>query len=111
MTPNTLDLLPTALMNSYYNMTLIYHLTGVLDLIYVSFNPTKSVQISFRANTIMSYHLNEQVIPKLKSHRDLGVTISELSWRNHYSYILSKAYKTLSLIRCTITVIINTGYT
>ena len=69
---------------------------------YLCFNPTKCVHISFRANRITSYHLNEQVIPKLNSHRDLGIIISEnLSWRNHYTNILSKAYKTLSLLRRT----------
>ena len=49
-----------------------------------------------------NYHLNEQLIPKLKSHQDLGIILSDdLSWRNHYTYILSKAYKSLNLIRCT----------
>ena len=69
---------------------------------YLYFNPTKCVHISFRTNRITSYHLNEQVIPKLNSHHDLGIIISEnLSWRNHYTNILSKAYKTLSLTRRT----------
>ena len=33
---------------------------------YLSFNPTKRVHISFRANKTTSYHLNEQVIPQTK---------------------------------------------
>ena len=42
--------------------------------------------------------------PKLNSHHDLGVIISDyLSWRNHYYVykLLSKVYKTLSLIHHT----------
>ena len=67
-----------------------------------SFSPIRCVHISFRANRITSYHLNEQAIPKLNSYCGLGVIISDdLSWRNHYMYILSKAYKTLSLIHRT----------
>ena len=66
---------------------------------YLCFNPSKCVHISFRANSITSYHLNKQLIPKVKSHWNLGVILSDdLTWRNHYTYILSKAYKTLNLI-------------
>ena len=69
---------------------------------YLCFNPIKCIHISFRANRITSYHLNEQAMPKPNSHHDLGVIISDdLSWRNHYTYILSKAYNTLSLIHRT----------
>ena len=69
---------------------------------YLCFNPTKCVHISFKANSVRSYHLKEQAIPKLNSHRDLGVILSDdLSWKNHYTYILSKAYKILGLIRRT----------
>ena len=67
-------------------------------------NPIKCVHISFRANRITSYRLNKHAIPKLNSHRDLGVIIYDCSsWRNHYTYeiILSKVYKTLSHIHHT----------
>ena len=43
---------------------------------FLCFNPTKCVHISFRAQRNTLYHLNEQEIPKLDSHRDLGVIIS-----------------------------------
>ena len=50
---------------------------------YLCFNPSKCVHISFRANSITSYHLNEQLIPKLKTHCDLKVILSDdLSWSN-----------------------------
>jgi len=66
------------------------------------FNPTKCVHISFRAQRNTLYHLNEQEIPKLDSHCDLEAIISnDLSRSNHYTYILSKAYKTLNLIHHT----------
>ena len=59
---------------------------------HLHFSPSKCVHISFRANSITSCHLNKQLIPKLKSHWDLGVILSDdLSWRNYYTYILSKA--------------------
>ena len=50
-------------------------------------NPIKCVDISFGANRITSYRLNKYAIPKLNSHHELGVIISDyLSWRNHYKY-------------------------
>ena len=37
--------------------------------------------------------------PQLDSHRDLGIiTSNNLSWRNHYTHILAKEYKSLGLI-------------
>ena len=35
---------------------------------------------------LLKYYLNEQLIPKIKSHHDLGVILSDdLSWRNRYT--------------------------
>ena len=77
MTPSALDLLPTIPMDSSYNISWTCFLTGVLCPIYVLTLPIKCVHISLRTNRITSYHLNEQVIPKPNSHRDLGVIISD----------------------------------
>ena len=67
-------------------------LTGVLDPIYVSTLP--NVHISFRANGITSYHLNEQVISKLNfhQHRDLGVIISHYWWLTLHGEIIIHIY-------------------
>jgi len=46
-----------------------------------------------------TYYIDQDEIPKLDSHRDLGIIISNnLSWRNYYSQISANAYKTLGLI-------------
>ena len=95
---SALDMLTKVQTNNFYNMTLICCLTGVLDPI-KSFNPSKCAHISFKADINTSYNLNEQEILKLDFHCDLGVIISnDLSWRTHYTNMLSKAYKTLGLI-------------
>ena len=46
------------------------------------------------------YKVDETMIPFLPCHRDLGIVASNnLSWSNHYDLICSKAYRTLRLIR------------
>ena len=46
------------------------------------------------------YKVDETMIPFLPCHRDLGIVASnDLSWSNHYDLICSKAYRTLHLIR------------
>ena len=48
------------------------------------------------------YALDNHAIPLKESHRDLGVIISsDLSWSEQYTFIISKSYKTLHLIRRT----------
>ena len=42
---------------------------------YLCFNPSKCDHISLRINRATAYHLNEQLIPKLKSHHDLGAIL------------------------------------
>ena len=46
------------------------------------------------------YNINGHEIAVKENHKDLGIIMSsELPWSNHIKYILSKAYKTLGLIR------------
>ena len=53
-----------------------------------------------KAPVIYNYHLNEFSIMDNDQCKDLGViTSSDLSWKNHYNYIMSKAYRMLGLLR------------
>ena len=103
MAQNTVDLLPTALMNNPHSMIMTCHLTRVLDSFHVSTVYTQCVhnQVILELTELLhNYHLNKQIISKLNSHCDSGVIISDnLSQVNHYAY--NYTYKTLSLIRCT----------
>ena len=69
----------------------------------LSFNPSKSVHISFSSKPPTSYILsNECPINSPSSHKDLGVIVSsDLQWHQHHDHILGKAYKTLGIIRRT----------
>jgi len=49
---------------------------------------------------VVYYTLNGDLISAQETHRDLGIIMSsDLSWREHMKNILSRAYKTLNLIR------------
>ena len=66
----------------------------------LSFNPSKSVHISFSSKLPTSYILNNCPINSSSSHKDLGVIVStDLQWHHHHDHILGKAYKTLGIIR------------
>ena len=68
----------------------------------LSFNPSKSVHISFSSKLPKSYILNNCPINLPASHKDLGVIVSsDLMWHHHHDHILRKAYKTLGIIRRT----------
>uniref|UniRef100_A0A1X7SIG0 Alkylated DNA repair protein AlkB homologue 8 N-terminal domain-containing protein n=1 Tax=Amphimedon queenslandica TaxID=400682 RepID=A0A1X7SIG0_AMPQE len=46
------------------------------------------------------YYVNELPVPISTLHKDLGVYISkDLSWSGHIEKIVSKAYKTLGMVR------------
>ena len=69
---------------------------------HLSFNPSKSIQVSFNQKISISYNIRGNPINTTHSHRDLGVIISDnLNWNIHHDAILAKAYRTLGLVRRT----------
>lgn len=66
------------------------------------FNSSKSCHLSFNHKISTSYSISGDTIVTKQSHKDLGVTLSSnLEWKPHHDIILSKAYKTLGLVRRT----------
>ena len=65
----------------------------------LSFNPSKSVHISFNSKFSTSYELNNCSINSQLSHEDMGVIIcTDLQWHHHHDYKLSKVYKMFGTI-------------
>ena len=68
----------------------------------LSFNPSKSVHISYNSKFSTSFTINNLIINSESFHKDLGVIISrDLQWNCHHNYVLDKAYKILGVIRHT----------
>ena len=70
------------------------------------FNEGKCVHVRFFPNfesaAPFPYSINGSTISNCDHHRDLGVIMSnDLSWSRHCHYIVSKAYKSLGMIRRT----------
>ena len=72
------------------------------------FNESKCVLLRFSSSPVISsfaqtYFINNCSVALRESHKDLGIVMShDLSWNKHYDYLLSKAYRTLGLLRRTI---------
>ena len=69
----------------------------------ISFNTSKSASLCFGPPGHASssvYFANGQPLPRSTTHTDLGVLMSDnLSWSDHYSFIVSRALRTLGLVR------------
>ena len=69
------------------------------------FNESKCALLRFTPRSVdpsynQTYFINNYPVATKESHKDLGVLISkDLSWEDHYDYMLSKAYKTFGLLR------------
>ena len=66
----------------------------------LNFNLKKFVHLSFKSKFNTTYTMSDTCMPRMDSHKDLGIILSEdLSWGKHYKSITAHAYKVLGLIR------------
>ena len=81
----------------------IHQLEGWKDQWSLRFNIKKSLVVQFSAKPLRSksdYFLDGQCLPNSSVHKDLGILMkSDLTWSDHYSSIISKAYRELSVLR------------
>ena len=79
----------------------------------MKFNISKFAVVHFHASQVesdTSYSMSGLEISSCKSHKDLGIILSEdLSWTNHHQAILGKAYKKLNMVRRTFSLFCTTG--
>ena len=77
----------------------LHNLTQWSEYWNLHFNDSKCVLLRFLSRIPDSsfdhiYYIKTQLVARRESHKDLGILISEdLSWKKHYDYLQSKAYK------------------
>ena len=77
------------------------HLQQDLDFLHawstsndLNFSIHKCIHLSFNKKINTSYTINANPLPQLNTHPALGLLLADnLSWREHYNKISSKAYK------------------
>ena len=73
----------------------------------LNFNESKCAVVTFSPRSTASppnqlYLINCHTVTRLKCHKDLGILLShDLSMKQHYEFLSSKAYKILGLLRRT----------
>ena len=81
----------------------IHHLEAWKDAWSLKFNVKKSLVVQFSIKPLTSesnYFLDNQCLHNSSVHKDLGIFMnSDLSWSDHYSFIISKTYRELSVLR------------
>ena len=76
------------------------------SLLNISFNSSKTSYLQLCPTSLpppSDFFIANQAISQCSNHNNLGVVFTnDLSWSSHYNFIVSKALKTLGLIRRTI---------
>ena len=89
--------------------TFMFHIQQDLDNLVswchkwrLSLNTTKCAVVRFTISSQSKacYYIEDNLVPSVDSHKDLGILVAaDLSWSKHINFICANAYKTLHLIR------------
>ena len=69
---------------------------------HLHFNTSKCTLLSFNSKLNTNYQIDGSALSTIDHHCDLGVIFfTDLSWKKHYEHIITKAYRSLGLLRRT----------